>query len=96
MYNAQLGLRIGEYILNDDFNLRNQHDASCVVVRFVACNVWIAAAVLSLVPRLAAHNRIDDGANSSSRARAQYSTVQYSTVQHGPSAQQNQRQEEAA
>ena len=55
MYNAQLGLRIREYILNDDFNLRNQHDASCgcVVVRFVACNVWIAAAVLSLVPRLA-------------------------------------------
>ena len=52
MYNAQLGLRIREYILNDDFNLRNQHDASCVV-RFVACNVWIAAAVLSLVPRLA-------------------------------------------
>ena len=53
MYNAQLGLRIREYILNDDFNLRNQHNASCVVVRFVACNVWIAAAVLSLVPGLA-------------------------------------------
>ena len=52
MYNAQLGLRIREYILNDYFNLRNQHTASCEV-RFVACNVWILAAVLSLVPRLA-------------------------------------------
>ena len=52
MYNAQLGLRIREYILNDDFNLRNQHDAS-FVVRFVACNVRMAAAVLSLVSGLA-------------------------------------------
>lgn len=52
MYNAQLGPRIREYILNDDFNLRNQHDASCVA-RFVACNVWMAAAVLSLVSGLA-------------------------------------------
>ena len=52
MPSAQLGLRIREYILNDDFNLRNQHNASCVV-RFVACNVWMAAAVLSLVSGLA-------------------------------------------